>query len=130
MVVIREIFLYKNSLSFIQAGNPLYSLCMIYTYYGPVLGEELNDSLDQDSNFSTIWVSIRCFLLMTMPQYYAWRIFDARMLNNQEIPRVLFDEGFLVDDEDHLFFKQFTFTVFAIAAIVFISKGYAKSHDE
>lgn len=48
-------------------------------------------------------------------------MFDARMLKNEEIPKVLFDEGLLVDDNEITFILLLIFTLFGIvvAAVIF-----------
>ena len=119
IVVIREIFLYRNSITFLQAGNPLFALCMVYKLFGPMLGDALY-SLLIDYGFCGIICPLFCCLLLITPQYYVWKMFDARMLKNEEIPMVLFHEGLLVNDYQITFKLLLNFTLFAIVVAVFI----------
>ena len=41
IVVIREMFQFRNTVMFIQAGNPLFAVCMMYKLLGPILGQGL-----------------------------------------------------------------------------------------
>ena len=122
IIVIREIFLYRNSISFLQAGNPIFALCMAYKLLGPFIGEGLYKALRKGDINPGILALISCFLLM-MPQVYVRKMFDARMLKRDEIPDVLFDQGLLVD-EDRSTFMWFICTLFAISAVIIISRGY------
>ena len=66
VIVVCELFYLKQSVTFVQAGNPIFGLCMTYKAIGLFLGGVVKDQ--GLSVFSTIIYS-----LMILPQVFVTR---------------------------------------------------------
>jgi hypothetical protein len=100
LVVYFEIFVYKTSVTFVQAGFPIFTLAMIYKTIAPFFGMGIYDAY-YDKNTGKIIIGSSIFtLILVSPLILILIMTKIKFTNEQDIDAGLYDEGFLVRQSD------------------------------
>lgn len=101
IVVILEIFQFRDSVTWIQAVNPVITVCMIYKTIGPFLGKHLYKKFAMQSpSFKDICIVGVYLVVCLIPQAFVTWMVDKNFHTQDEVPSVLFDKGLLVRQDD------------------------------
>lgn len=98
IIVICEIFQLKYTVTFTQAGNPIFALCMTFKAIGPLLGV-LFVQVNQLKQLPLKIVVMVFSILIPVPLIIASRSMAKNMVSYSDIPQIYFDEG-LITKED------------------------------
>ena len=98
--MVYEIFDLKQTVTFNQAGNPIFALCMTYKAAGIVLGNLLHKVVSGKTN--DIFEKLVCIVfptLLILPQILAYKLIAKHMVSYEQIPTIYFADGLMTEED-------------------------------
>jgi len=100
IIVVYEIFDLKQTVTFNQAGNPIFALCMTYKAAGKILGWNMHKVVS--GRRSDIFEKLTCIVfptLLILPQIIAYKLIVKHMVSYEQIPTIYFAEGLMTEED-------------------------------
>ena len=89
IVVVMEMVQIRKSINFVQAGNPLFGIAMIYKAVGPFIGFMLY-VISLHWQFELIIFTVILIFVMATPQLFIDLMLNQNYLSQDQIPEIYF----------------------------------------
>ena len=89
IVVVLEMVQIRKSINFVQAGNPLFGIAMIYKAVGPFIGFMLY-VISLHWQFELIIFTVILIFVMATPQLFIDLMLNQNYLSQDQIPEIYF----------------------------------------